>query len=157
MDITYHYPPELFSLLVTALPRLNRSKPDVLVFFKGAGVGTAYTADIANQLRIDKDNVKKHEMVRTVLQRLNDKGEAALRERREVLKRVVEWEDFSVCWDNDRLQAIGLVESIRKLVEKKDAFARMEQAKDEERRKQGLRTKSPRRRRPGSRCPSSTG
>jgi hypothetical protein len=135
MDITYHYPPELFNLLVDALPRLNRAKPDVLLFFRGAGVGDAYTADIAEQLRIDRDSVKKYEMVRTVLQRLNDRGEAALRERREVLKRVVEWEDFSACWDNDRLEAIGLVESIRKLVQKKDAFTRMEQAKDEERKK----------------------
>lgn len=132
MDITYHYPPELFNLLVDALPRLNRAKRDVLIFFKGAGVGDAYTADIDEQLRTNRDSVKKHEMVRSILQRLNDKGEMALRERREVLKRVVEWEDFSACWDNDRLEAIGLVESVRKLVQKKDAFTRMEQAKDEE-------------------------
>lgn len=136
MDITYHYPPELFSLLIDALPRLIKGKKDILLFFKGAGVEEAYTADISRQLCTDRESIKKHDMVRTVLQRLNDKGETALRERREVLKRVYEWEDYSTCWDKDRLAAIGLVESIRKLVDKKDAFTRMEQAKDEERKKQ---------------------
>jgi len=32
-DITFHYPPELFNLLVDVVPLLNRSKQDVLVFF----------------------------------------------------------------------------------------------------------------------------
>lgn len=35
-DITFHYPPELFNLLVDAIPALNRGKRDVLVFFRGA-------------------------------------------------------------------------------------------------------------------------
>ena len=34
-DIIFHYPPELFNLLVDVLPLLNRSKQDVLVFFRG--------------------------------------------------------------------------------------------------------------------------
>lgn len=32
-DITFHYPPELFNLLVDVVPLLNRSKQDVLVFY----------------------------------------------------------------------------------------------------------------------------
>lgn len=32
-DITFHYPPELFNLLVDTVPVLNRSKKDVLLFF----------------------------------------------------------------------------------------------------------------------------
>lgn len=44
-DITFHYPPELFNLLVDVVPLLNRSKQDVLVFFRGAGVADAMTAD----------------------------------------------------------------------------------------------------------------
>lgn len=39
-DITFHYPPELCNLLVDVVPLLNRSKPDVLMFFRGAGVLT---------------------------------------------------------------------------------------------------------------------
>lgn len=30
-DIIFHYPPELFNLLVDVVPLLNRSKQDVLV------------------------------------------------------------------------------------------------------------------------------
>lgn len=37
-DITFHYPPELFNLLVDAIPALNKSKNDVVIFFRGAGV-----------------------------------------------------------------------------------------------------------------------
>ena len=38
MTITYQYPPELFSLLVDAIAVLCKSKKDVLLFFRGAGV-----------------------------------------------------------------------------------------------------------------------
>lgn len=34
VDITFHYPPELFQLLVEAVPRLCRSKQDLVLFFK---------------------------------------------------------------------------------------------------------------------------
>ena len=50
-DITFHYPPELFNLLVDILPLLNRSKTDVLVFFRGAGVSDSMTSDIAARLK----------------------------------------------------------------------------------------------------------
>lgn len=46
-DIVFHYPPELFHLLVDVVPLLNRSKQDVLVFFRGAGVPDSITSDIA--------------------------------------------------------------------------------------------------------------
>lgn len=49
-DIIFHYPPELFNLLVDVLPLLNRSKQDVLVFFRGAGVPDKITSDIAVHL-----------------------------------------------------------------------------------------------------------
>lgn len=125
MDITYQYPPDLLQLLVDAIPRLCRSKPDVLLFFRGAGVGEPFLADIRRQVAADKASVKKFEMVRTVLTRLNERGEAALRERREILKRVTEFEDFSTCWPNDELEARGLVAQIRHVVNVKDSFTRM--------------------------------
>lgn len=73
-DITFHYPPELFNLLVDVVPLLNRSKQDVLVFFRGAGVSDTTTADIAAHLRSAPKDVNKYQMVRTVLERLNAKG-----------------------------------------------------------------------------------
>lgn len=44
MDITYHYPPELFALLVDAIPKLCKSKPDLLLFFRGSGVASELLA-----------------------------------------------------------------------------------------------------------------
>lgn len=132
MDITYHYPPELFNLLVDTIPRLMRSKKDVVLFFRGAGVERKDFADIEAALQNKRDAPNKFEMVRTVLQRLNERGESALRERREVLKRVVEFEDYSTCWESDQLKAKGLVSEVRRVVDVKDSFVRMRAEKDEE-------------------------
>ena len=135
LDITYHYPPELFQLLVDVIPRLNRSKNDVLIFFRGSGVPRKLLSDIEHQLATDRDSINKFDIVRTVLTRLNEAGESRLRERREVLKRVVEFEDFSTCWANDQLKAQGLVAQIRSVVNVKDSFTRMRQERSAEREK----------------------
>jgi restriction system protein len=132
MDITHHYPPELMSLLIDAIPCLFRGKKDVLLFFKGSGVGVQFTQDLQAQVQADRQSVRKHEIVRTVLTRLNDRGEVALRERREVLKRVVEFEDFSTCWAEDQLKAKGLVAEIRRVTHVKDSFTRMSQEREAE-------------------------
>ena len=81
-EIVHHYPPELLKLLVDTIPLLCPSKRDVLVFFKGAGVSATITADLAQKVATARDSVNKYEIVREVLVRLNDKGEATLRERR---------------------------------------------------------------------------
>ncbi|WP_222119382.1 restriction endonuclease [Siminovitchia fortis] len=128
----YHYPPELFNLLVDTIPLLFRSKNDVMIFFKGSGVSKQYTLDLESRVRSDRQNVTKYEIVRVVLSRLNEAGEKTLRERREVLKRVVEFESFSSCWPDDQLKARGLVAEIQKVVNTKDAFMRMKIARDKE-------------------------
>lgn len=132
MDITYHYPPELFNLLVDTIPRLVRGKDDVLLFFRGAGVERKDVADIETILQKDRDALNKFGITRTVLQRLNERGEVALRERREVLKRIVEFEDFSTCWESEQLKAKGLVSEIRRVVNIKDSFVRMREERDSE-------------------------
>lgn len=135
IDIIHHYPPEILNLLVDTVPLLCRSKNDVLVFFKGAGVSARMTADFRQKLATDRSSVNKYEIVREVLVRLNDTGEASLRERREVLKRVIEFEDFSTCWPTDQLKAKGLVAEIRRVVDVKDSFGRMRQEQEAERKK----------------------
>ena len=135
MEEKYHYPPELMQLLVDTVPRLFRSKRDVILFFRGAGVGSAMTSDLEVQLHRDRDSIYKYDIVRIVLSRLNEAGEKALAERREVLKRVVEFEDFSTCWPEDRLEAQGLVSRIRSVVDVKDSFTRMRQEREVEARK----------------------
>lgn len=130
MEIVFHYPPQLLSLLIDTIPCLCRSKNDVLLFFKGAGVGPEFTSDLQERVRVDRTSIGKHEIARTVLTRLNERGEASLRERREILKRVVEFEDFATCWAEDQLKAKGLVADIRKVIDVKDSFTRMAQEQE---------------------------
>lgn len=133
MDITFHYPPELFDLLVEAIPALNRAKNGVLLFFQGAGVPRSMFADISEKLKASPEDLNKFEIARTVLTRLNEKGEGALRERREILRRVAEFSNFDACWPNDQLKAKGLVASIRDVINQKDAFTRINQERQQER------------------------
>jgi restriction system protein len=132
-DITFHYPPELFNLLVDAIPALNKSKKDVVIFFRGAGVAENLLNDLAQRVKADPQSIGKTEIARTVLERLNKRGEASLRERRELLRRVVEFTNFDACWPDDQMKAKGLVASVRDIVNQKDAFTRMNQAREEER------------------------
>jgi restriction endonuclease Mrr len=133
IDITFHYPPELMNLLINVIPTLNRSKKDVFLFFKGAGVSEAHMCVPHQQWQQNPDGINKYEIVRQLLTKINEQGETCLRERREILKRVVEFENFSVCWENDHLKAKGLVAEIRDLVNVKDSFTRMNLERDRER------------------------
>ncbi|MGW5868994.1 hypothetical protein ACWFRJ_43425 [Streptomyces sp. NPDC055239] len=53
--------------------------------------------------------------------------------RREVLKRAVEFEDFSTLWPDDRLPVQGLQANVRSLVNAKDSCTRMSQERIVER------------------------
>ena len=135
MDITFHYPPELFQLLIDAVPKLCKSKRDLLLFFQGAGVSQITLQPYEVMLRTDKTAFNKYHVTRELITKLNEQGERTLRTRREVLKRVTEFEDFSVCWESDQAAARGLVAQIRGLVNVKDSFTRMRMEKDEEKRR----------------------
>ncbi len=133
IDITFHYPPELMSLLTDTIPRLNRSKKDVFLFFRGAGVSDDVMKNPKAQWQRDSESINKFEITRLILTKLNERGEACLRERRDVLKRIVQYDDFTSCWDNDRLEAQGLVSRIRDVVNVKDSFTRMNIEREKER------------------------
>lgn len=135
MDISFHYPPELLQLLIDTIPKLCKSKRDLLLFFQGAGVSKSVLAPYEEALRTSKETFNKYHATRALLASINEKGEGALRERREILKRVTEFDDFSVCWESDRAAARGLVAQVRDLVNIKDSFTRMRNEKDEERQK----------------------
>lgn len=125
MDNIFHYPPELMNLLINTIPRLNKSKRDVFLFFQGAGVPSSLMQSPFEQWKQNKDSINKFEITRQILTKLNESGDRCLRERREVLKRVVEFEAFSSCWANDQLIAKGLVAEIRDVVNVKDSFTRI--------------------------------
>ncbi|HSC54275.1 MAG TPA: restriction endonuclease [Phnomibacter sp.] len=126
----FHYPPELFELLIETIPLLNRSKKSVVLFFRGAGVPDQLLKDISNKLDADKDSINKYEIARTILTRINEKSDTYIRERRELLKRIVEFESFTNCWETDQYKAKGLVSEIRNIVNVKDSFTRMKQEKE---------------------------
>ncbi|MDN3587521.1 hypothetical protein QWY86_12625 [Pedobacter aquatilis] len=106
---SFHYPPELFELLIETIPLLCRSKKAVLLFFRGAGVAESMYSDLSNRLDMDKDSINKYEICRIMITRLNEKNDAYICSRRELLRRVVEFESFSNCWENDVYKAKGLV------------------------------------------------
>lgn len=124
-NIVYHYPADLLQLLIDVIPLLCRSKRDVLTFFRSAGVRASFLDDLDKRLRGDPEKINKYEIARTVLTLLNEKGEPALCERREVLRRVLEWEDFSTCYADNREKAQYLVVQIQRRLGVKDAFTRM--------------------------------
>lgn len=141
MDSSYHYPPELLSLLVDTIPLLFRSKDDVLLFFRGAGVTSDVLADLQRRVREDRTKISKYEIARTVLERVNERGDSTLRERREIIKRVTEFENFSSCWAEDQLKAKGLVSEIQGVVNVKDSFTRINQEREKERQERAETTR----------------
>jgi restriction system protein len=125
VDLPYQYPPDLMALLIDTIPLLCRSKADVLQFLRGAGVPGAVLDEPSRQLSLDRNSISKYDIARRVLTALNEAGDSALGPRREILKRVVEFEDFSTCWSSDQLKAKGLVGEIRRVVNVKDSFTRL--------------------------------
>lgn len=129
----FHYPPEVFSLLVDTIPLLCRSKKDVVLFFQGAGVAHDDLAEVGRIVRSNPGSINKYDIARNVLTKVNARGDSGLGARREIVKRIVEFEEFSTCWPNDQLKAKGLVADLRKIVNVKDSFTRMKQERDTER------------------------
>ncbi len=133
MDITFHYPPELLKLLNDAIPKLNKSKKDLLLFLQGAGVRPELLAPYQTLLRTNKDDFNKYRVTQELLTKLNELGEGGLRERREILRRVTEFQEYSLCWENDQAAARGLVAQIRDVVNVKDTFTRINIEREQER------------------------
>ncbi len=42
MSVVYHYSPDLLQLLINTIDALHRSKRDVILFFRGAGVNEVW-------------------------------------------------------------------------------------------------------------------
>lgn len=135
-DDPYHWPPDVLNALIDVIPLLARSKDDVLSFLRGAGIPEAMLADWRRRLAMDRSAVKKYDIVRDVLTRLNEQGDGGLGARRSVLRRVTEFEEFATCWADDRLKAQVLVAAIRDMVNVKDTFTRLRQEREADQRTQ---------------------
>jgi restriction system protein len=133
MDITFHYPPELLKLPNEAIPKLCKSKKDLLLFLQGAGVWAERLTPYQTLLRTNKEEFNKYRVTEELLTKLNELGEGGLRERREILRRVTEFQEYSLCWENDQQAARGLVAQIRDVVNVKDTFTRINIEREQER------------------------
>lgn len=133
MADAFHYPPDVFELLVSTIPLLCRSKKGVLLFLRGAGVAEEDIAEVSRLVTTNPGDISKFEIVRRVLIKVNARGDSGLRPRREIIKRVTEFESFETCWPADQYKAKGFVASVREAVDTKDAFTRMKQERDAER------------------------
>jgi len=96
----FHYSPDVFNPLVDTIPLLCRSKKDVVLFFRSAGVDKTDLAEVETVLPTDASSIGKFELVRRVLAKVNARGDGGLRPRREIIRRVVQYEDFSCCCPN---------------------------------------------------------
>ncbi|MFI0234915.1 restriction endonuclease [Streptomyces sp. NPDC017086] len=132
-DDAYHWSPELLDLLIETVPRLSKSKDGVLAFLRGAGVSESLLAEFREQLRIDRSTVNKFKMARSVLGQINEQGDQALGVRRELLRRVLDFQEFSLLWPEDQHVAKGLIADVRNIVNVRDSFTRMNQEREAER------------------------
>ena len=70
-----------------------------------------------------------------MLTHLNDRGEVELATRREVVRRVAEFDQFFSCYKDNQLKAQGAVATVAQLVNRKDSFTRMQMAHEAEQRR----------------------
>ncbi len=134
LNNAYHYQPDVFAALAESIPLICRSKKDVLTFFRGTGLNHARIEELERVLLEDRDQIKKHLVTKELLELSNrDDSNDGLRIRREIVKRVVQFNNFESCWDDKMLAAKGAVAKVRELVNEKDAFTRMENERDNER------------------------
>ena len=134
----YHYPPDIMNLLIDTIPRLNKSKKDVILFFKGVGVPDSIVRPLASIVDINKESINKYQIAREILEGINEENDKYLRQRREILKRVCQFDTFDVCFDNDRDKAKANVAEISKLVHMKDTLTRYEMHLDEKRQEEQI-------------------
>jgi hypothetical protein len=121
LDSSYHYPHELLELLVDTIPRLIRSKADLLGFFADAGAPGELLAPWRARVEADRQGVSKFHIARSVLRALNERKDQARTVRREIIRRIARRQDFSTCWDDDRRKAEALVSWVRGVASDKDA------------------------------------
>ena len=97
-DPVFHFPPDVFDAVVDAVPVMTRGKRDVLLFFQGCGVDRKYLGSLEPWTAQESSGLCGTYSCPS-LTHLNEIGDSGLRQRREVLKRVSEFDNFSSCAD----------------------------------------------------------
>jgi restriction system protein len=130
-DLAFHFPPDVFDAVRDAVPLLTRGKRDVVLFFRGCGVDRAFLADIEQRIA-EEPNFSKYHITREILTHVNELGDQGLGQRRQVLKRVSEFDDFSSCYADNQMKARGAVATVAQLINKKDSFTRLQEEREQE-------------------------
>jgi hypothetical protein len=122
------------SLTYSSKHFLALTDPNVMFSCFSEALGSRYTCfAILRLISQETESHTKFDLACTILARVNEVGDSCLGSRREIVKRVVEFHDFTRCWNQAVLQAKGLVAEIRTLVNVKDTFTRINQERERER------------------------
>lgn len=131
---TWHYPPDFMTMMVDTIPLLVRSKPDLIAFFKGAGVNERHLAALRAQISRDRASIGMYEIAKQILYAVNDQNDdEGLRTRRELVKRVTEFVAFDKCYADKAMAARGGVAAVKSFVHARDTTIRIEEAYRRER------------------------
>lgn len=141
MDTYFHFPPDLFNLLVDTIPRLNKTKKDLLLFFQNVGVPSQYLHKYYVLLNTNRSQFKKFDVTREILGWLNQESDRMLGVRRKLLQRVIEYEAFESCYPNDKDRAKANVADIKKMVQLKDTVTKFENLLNKEQNEKILKQK----------------
>jgi hypothetical protein len=126
------FPPEVFRLTVEAIACVHRGKRDIFNFFEMCGVEPQDLAEARAMYAANQDGTRKTVIAETVLHILIKKKDAALFPRREILRRLSQYEDFGSCWPADQYKARGYVAELARIVNIKDSFTRIERERERE-------------------------
>lgn len=134
MALSYHFPPDLFNLLVDAIPRINKTKKDLLSFFKNVGTPMSLLNKYYSIVNSDPTQISKKDITREVLEHLNSSNSNEyLGIRRKLLQRIVDFNAFNTCYENDIDAAKARIYEIKQLVSLKDSVTKQEQFIENER------------------------
>lgn len=130
----YQFRPDVFTAVVDAIALIRNSKREVVTFFRGAGMEHPKMAEYERLIKTDRESLRKNEMAHTLLKIANElPGDHGLKIRREILKGIVDFNNFDSVYQDKTLAAKGAVAKVRELVNEKDAFTRMQQERETER------------------------
>lgn len=130
---SYHYPPDLFNLLVEAIPRINKTKKDLLTFFKNVGTPLKFIDKYTYVVTHNPQEISKRDITRQILEVLNSNNDNYLGIRRLLLQRVIDFTAFGTCYPNDVDIAKARISDIKKLISLKDSVTKQEQFLEHER------------------------
>jgi restriction system protein len=96
------------------------------------GIEPGDLAEARAMYALDPDGTKKTAIAEAVLHALIKKQDDAIFQRREILRRLSQNEDFGSCWPADQYKARGYVAELARIVNIKDSFTRIERERERE-------------------------